>query len=336
MNKKQEHTKSTAQSLFYSSTTDYQMSKFFIFTLLLCFLTDPIFSIVQLSSISTSFPDTPARFSSYSRFSNFLVAIDFFILFQFESVTAAAGLNGSAICGGLWVAEPLDACSPLLDEVEDGRDENANIVLISDVSLRFIPLVVVFSFPTDPALQGQMHLSPFQAHSSFVPLGETVMGNHEGLWIYAVFVSNTAGETLRENARGVGGKCCIISLVDETAWTVLVISFISLLAVICLLVSICFTVNQWRNHQETRATAVDDNVVDTLPRITFGSVNLSAPIGETCTICLEDYKHGESLKILPCRHGFHLSCVDSWLTKCAAFCPVCKHDVRTRMTSSIK
>lgn len=163
--------------------------------------------------------------------------------------------------------------------------------------------MVVFSFPTGPALQGQMHLSPFQAHSSFVPLGETVMGNHEGLWIYAVFVSNTAGETLRENARGVGGECCIISLVDETAWTVLVISFISVLAVICLLVSICFTINQWRNHQETRTTAVDDNVVDMLPRITFGSVNLSAPIGETCTICLEDYKHGESLKILPCRHG---------------------------------
>lgn len=163
--------------------------------------------------------------------------------------------------------------------------------------------MVVFSFPTGPALQGQMHLSPFQAHSSFVPLGETVMGNHEGLWIYAVFVSNTAGETLRENARGVGGECCIISLVDETAWTVLVISFISLLAVICLLVSICFAVNQWRNHQETRTTAVDDNVVDMLPRITFGSVNLSTPIGETCTICLEDYKHGESLKILPCRHG---------------------------------
>ncbi|KAL1562789.1 RING-type E3 ubiquitin transferase [Salvia divinorum] len=164
----------------------------------------------------------------------------------------------------------------------------------------------------------------------------SMMGNHEGLWIYAVFVSNTAGETLRKNARGVGGECCIISLVDETAWTVLVISFISVLAVICLLVSICFSVNQWRNHQEMRTTAVDDNVVDMLPRITFGSVNLSAPIGETCTICLEDYKHGESLKILPCRHGFHSSCVDSWLTKCATFCPVCKHDVRTRMASSVK
>lgn len=132
------------------------------------------------------------------------------------------------------------------------------------------------------------------------------MGNPEGLWIYAVFVSNTAGEILRESALGEGGECCIISYVDEAAWTVLVISFISVLAVVFLLVAIFFTFKQWRNGRGTR-TAANDKVVGMLPEITFGSVDLIHPIGERCTICLEDYKHGESLKILPCKHGRFLA-----------------------------
>lgn len=161
----------------------------------------------------------------------------------------------------------------------------------------------VVSFVLDPALQGQGRLSHFELTLVYcVSLGVLVMGNPEGLWIYAVFVSNTAGEILKENAQGVGGECCIVSFVDETAWTVLVISFMSVLAVISLLVAIFFIVNHWRNHHYAR-TALDDKVVDMLPNIAFHSVNLIDHIGETCTICLEDYKHGESLKILPCRHG---------------------------------
>lgn len=139
------------------------------------------------------------------------------------------------------------------------------------------------------------------------------MGSSEGLWIYAVFVSHTAGEILRESARGEGGECCIISFVDETAWTVLVISFISVLAVVFLLVAIFFAFSQWRNGRGTR-TAVNDKVVNMLPETAYGSVDLIHPIGERCTICLEDYKDGESLKILPCRHCRFLA-YDSYTLK---------------------
>lgn len=131
-------------------------------------------------------------------------------------------------------------------------------------------------------------------------------GNPEGISIHAVFVSNVAGEILREHAQGEGVECCIISFADETAWTVLVISFISVLAVVSLLASIFFTFSNWLNHKETRHV-IDDKAVHNLPCITFGSVNLISRIGETCAICLEDYKHGENLKVLPCQHGKVLS-----------------------------
>lgn len=132
-----------------------------------------------------------------------------------------------------------------------------------------------------------------------IPLDEIVMGSPDGLRIYAVFVSNKVGEILRENARS---ECCIISYIDGNGWTVLVISFMSVLAVISLLATILFTVNQLRNPRET-GSALDDKTVDMLPTITFGSVNVNGHVGETCAICLEDFKHEECLKILPCQHG---------------------------------
>lgn len=46
----------------------------------------------------------------------------------------------------------------------------------------------------------------------------------------------------------------------------------------------------------------------------------------TCMVCLEGFKPGESLRILPCLHRYHKNCVDPWLAR-NRHCPICKHDV---------
>lgn len=45
----------------------------------------------------------------------------------------------------------------------------------------------------------------------------------------------------------------------------------------------------------------------------------------TCVICLERYRAGEKISVLPCAHRFHAKCVGSWLAV-RRFCPVCKRD----------
>ncbi|ORX43195.1 hypothetical protein DM01DRAFT_1378848 [Hesseltinella vesiculosa] len=51
------------------------------------------------------------------------------------------------------------------------------------------------------------------------------------------------------------------------------------------------------------------------------------PPPEECAICLEDYAEGDCIRILPCLHEFHASCIDTWLTTRKKFCPICKFNI---------
>ncbi|EJD38973.1 hypothetical protein AURDEDRAFT_91745 [Auricularia subglabra TFB-10046 SS5] len=51
-----------------------------------------------------------------------------------------------------------------------------------------------------------------------------------------------------------------------------------------------------------------------------------------CAICLADFERGDRVRILPCRHVFHLDEVDEWLVSRKKLCPVCKADVTLSAT----
>ncbi|KAF2069634.1 hypothetical protein CYY_009051 [Polysphondylium violaceum] len=46
----------------------------------------------------------------------------------------------------------------------------------------------------------------------------------------------------------------------------------------------------------------------------------------SCAICLSDYVQDDKIRILPCKHHFHLECVDRWLI-INKTCPFCKRDI---------
>lgn len=45
-----------------------------------------------------------------------------------------------------------------------------------------------------------------------------------------------------------------------------------------------------------------------------------------CTICLNDYAENDKVKVLPCKHHFHMSCIDEWFNV-DDICPLCKKPV---------
>ena len=69
---------------------------------------------------------------------------------------------------------------------------------------------------------------------------------------------------------------------------------------------------------------LNQEIIDNLPIVKF--TNRLKQQQERCTICISDFEVGEELKQLPCRHIYHLECVDSWL-KQENKCPVCKGEV---------
>ncbi|XP_072958653.1 uncharacterized protein [Typha angustifolia] len=46
-----------------------------------------------------------------------------------------------------------------------------------------------------------------------------------------------------------------------------------------------------------------------------------------CYICLIDYEEGDCMRILPCNHEFHQTCVDKWLKEIRRICPLCRGDI---------
>ncbi|WCJ27838.1 RING/U-box superfamily protein [Euphorbia peplus] len=62
-----------------------------------------------------------------------------------------------------------------------------------------------------------------------------------------------------------------------------------------------------------------------IPVAIYGAgVNISAT---ECAICLGEFENGEKVRVLPkCKHGFHVSCIDTWLISHSS-CPNCRHSL---------
>ncbi|WJX88239.1 hypothetical protein P8452_70348 [Trifolium repens] len=46
-----------------------------------------------------------------------------------------------------------------------------------------------------------------------------------------------------------------------------------------------------------------------------------------CYICLGEYEDGDSVRVLPCHHEFHKTCIDKWLKEIHRVCPLCRGNI---------
>ncbi|XP_072972775.1 RING-H2 finger protein ATL3-like [Typha angustifolia] len=69
-------------------------------------------------------------------------------------------------------------------------------------------------------------------------------------------------------------------------------------------------------------SGLDSPTIKALPLVVFSSQEFKSRFD--CTICLSEISDGEEARMLPrCSHGFHVGCIDMWLSSNST-CPLCR------------
>jgi len=241
----------------------------------------------------------------------------------------APHIPAGGVQGVLYAASPLNSCSPLTNHTEKGLP-SATFALVARGSCNFDVKV------KNVQDAGFAAAIVFDTEDGFDEL-VTMSGSSDGIYIYAVFVSWLSGESLLQIVGDHDTTCIIQPDFEDAAWSIMAVSFISLVAVSAVLATLFFVRRQQLQHLGTHllsrvTSGMSATQVKSLPSIVFQGPGNGSGTAETCAICLEDYEIGEKLRLLPCNHEFHVVCIDRWLLARRPFCPVCKRDARTKLS----
>lgn len=118
--------------------------------------------------------------------------------------------------------------------------------------------------------------------------------------------------------------------VSRTSVLFVLVSFI-LLMCISLAWLVFYYVQRFRHiyrndRKEKQLLSAAKKAISKLKTRGFQDTQNSQECEETCAVCLENYKDGETLRILPCKHEFHKTCIDPWLLNHRT-CPMCKSNI---------
>ncbi|XP_064481431.1 RING finger protein 150-like [Ornithodoros turicata] len=173
------------------------------------------------------------------------------------------------------------------------------------------------------------------------PGSRLVKMRHKVFQIISVFISREKGEeiaTLVDNGTRVLMHVSVGSHrpfpypnINRTSVLFVSISFI-ILMIISLAWLVFYYVQRFRYiHAKDllarRLCSAAKKALDKIPVKTLKSGDKEAEGElECCAVCIEPFRLGEVVRLLPCKHIFHKSCVDPWLLEQRS-CPMCKMDI---------
>ncbi|CAF3572241.1 unnamed protein product [Rotaria sordida] len=79
---------------------------------------------------------------------------------------------------------------------------------------------------------------------------------------------------------------------------------------------------QLENAQNAAIMGIPENIVKSMPTERINERSHLLQYGEQCRLCLRFYQIGERVRRLPCRHKFHIDCIDGWLLHSHPTCPI--------------
>ncbi|CAE6191529.1 unnamed protein product [Arabidopsis arenosa] len=112
------------------------------------------------------------------------------------------------------------------------------------------------------------------------------------------------------------------------AFLLLIILFCSFICVLSLHVAIRCCLRPVLQHDPKPDPDLEATHPDAPQTLVYSpSLNLAGNEAE-CIICLSEFQDGDTLRVLErCKHGFHVHCIQKWLSSSHSSCPTCRTNI---------
>ncbi|EJW04838.1 hypothetical protein EDEG_00975 [Edhazardia aedis USNM 41457] len=99
---------------------------------------------------------------------------------------------------------------------------------------------------------------------------------------------------------------------------ILYIFYISLFISVYKFIKLCIIIRQ------SKEPIITIDALRHIKKLKFKDLNQNLKANNSCLICFDEYLANDMVRLLACDHFFHVACIDPWLTRKCARCPLCR------------